>query len=62
MAHSEVLAVGPRSLPEHGTVEVRVDAGSGATGQTITVPVGDLRIAELDNGKGSSALYALRIQ
>jgi hypothetical protein len=60
MAHSEILAVGPRALPEHGTVRVWVDAGSGGVGQTITVSVGDLQVAERDSGEGRSALYTLR--
>lgn len=60
MARSEVLAVGPRQLPESGTIQVWVDAGSGGGGQRIRVSVGDLRVAEQDDGQGRLALYSLR--
>ncbi|SCG77208.1 hypothetical protein GA0070623_4205 [Micromonospora rifamycinica] len=60
MLRSEVLAVGPRELPEHGSVRVWMDAGSGTTGQHIVVAVQDLRVAEQDRGEGTTALYALR--
>ena len=60
MTRFEILAVGPRELPDIGTVQVWVDSGSGGGGQTITVPVGDLRVADLDSGEGRSAIYALR--
>ena len=56
---SSVLVVGPRELPESGTVTVWVDAGS-TSGQTIAVRVRDLRLAEADDGGGDTALYSLR--
>lgn len=60
MAEVQILVIGPRQLPASGTVEVWADAGSGATGQRIKVPVTDLQTAELDSGSGSSAVYVLR--
>jgi len=60
MAEVQILVVGPRQLPASGTVEVWADAGSGATGQRINVPVTDLQTSELDSGSGSSAVYVLR--
>lgn len=60
MTDSRVLVVGPRQLPASGTVEVWADAGSGASGQRIAVPVTDLQVAEMDNGAGSYAIYLLR--
>ncbi|MFY1637068.1 hypothetical protein ACN27F_27960 [Solwaraspora sp. WMMB335] len=62
MAHSGFLAVGPRQLPQGGTVQVRVDAGSGAIGQRVAVPVKDLHLAEMDSGRGSSALYVVQTE
>ncbi|MDG4833257.1 hypothetical protein O7627_28705 [Solwaraspora sp. WMMD1047] len=52
-----VLAVGPRELPRTETVEVWFDAGSGWTGQRLTVPVRRLTLSDLDRGEGSTALY-----
>lgn len=60
MACCEILVVGPRELPGYGTVSVWIDAGSGAGGQRVTVPVSDLRVAELDDGQGRTAIYSLR--
>ena len=60
MTGSRVLVVGPRQLPASGTVEVWADAGSGASGQRIAVPVADLQLAEMDNGAGAYAIYLLR--
>lgn len=58
MEQSGILAVGPRELPESGTVRVWVDAGS-CSGQRITVPVERLSLSERDKGEGGSALYDL---
>lgn len=55
-----MLAVGPRELPDDGMVRVWVDHGSGA-GHEITVPVRHLVLAELDNGSGTTAIYALGV-
>ncbi|WDZ85651.1 hypothetical protein [Micromonospora cathayae] len=52
-----ILAVGPRKLPERGTVEVWFDTGSGARGQRATVSVQRLTLADLDRGEGTTALY-----
>lgn len=61
MGRSEILAVGPRELPESGTVELRVDVGSGGGGgQRIMADVNDLRVDERDSGEGTLALYAVR--
>lgn len=58
-----ILVVGPRELPETGSVEVWADAGSGATGgQRFMVPVEDLEVSDRDRGEGRSALYALQTQ
>lgn len=54
-----ILAVGPRELPERGTVTVWVDCGS-TSGQQLTVSVRDLTVAEMDDGRGDSAIYTLR--
>ncbi|MEV4757682.1 hypothetical protein AB0J86_21570 [Micromonospora sp. NPDC049559] len=54
-----ILVVAPRELPKSGTVRVWIDAGSGAGGQRISVPVGDLQVADLDSGEGRYALYTL---
>lgn len=53
-----ILAVGPRELPDEGTVLVWLDSGSG-TGHEVPVPVGHLQVAEMDDGQGASAIYAL---
>lgn len=55
-----VLLVGPRELPEDGVVEVWADSGSGGRGQELRVPVQDLKLAEIDDGRGRSAVYELR--
>ena len=55
-----VLAVGPRELPPSGTVMVWIDSGN-TTGHQISVPVEELCVAELDDGRGASAIYALRV-
>lgn len=60
MEHGEILAVGPRELPDSGPVEVWFDAGSGGNGQRFAVPVEDLELAERDGGEGRFALYSLR--
>lgn len=57
---ARILVVGPRELPGNGVVEVWADAGSGGSGQEFTVPVRDLILAEIDDGRGRSALYELR--
>lgn len=60
MEHGEILAMGPRELPESGTVQVWFDAGSGGSGQRFTVPTEDLQLAERDSGEGTFALYSVR--
>lgn len=55
-----ILVVGPRELPEHGTVQIWADSGSGGTGQRVDVAVDRLRLAEIDSGEGTKALYRLR--
>ena len=55
----EFLGIGPRDLPNSGDVLMWVDAGSGATGQRIRVNVRNLRLAEVDNGRGASAIYVI---
>ena len=55
----EFLGVGPRELPNSGDVRMWVDAGSGFTGQRILVNVKDLRLAEQDDGRGTSAIYVI---
>lgn len=57
---TRLLVVGPRELPESGAVEVWADAGSGGSGQEIDVLVRDLKLAEMDDGQGRSAIYELR--
>ncbi|GGK00476.1 hypothetical protein GCM10010123_32980 [Pilimelia anulata] len=52
-----ILAVGPRELPADGIVRVWVDTGSGC-GREIAVTADRLVIADLDNGRGTSAVYA----
>ncbi|MFV2020394.1 hypothetical protein [Micromonospora sp. LOL_023] len=49
----------PRALPPHGTVQIWTDAGSGGTGQRADVAVDRLRLAEIDSGEGTTALYRL---
>jgi hypothetical protein len=44
-----ILAVGPRTLPDAGLVQVWVDAGSGS-GHEILVSADDLALAEMDDG------------
>lgn len=56
---SSILAIGPRELPANGVVTVWLDAGSGSSGQRITVSVKDLQVAKLDSGHGMSAIYEL---
>ena len=56
---SAILAVGPRMLPDSGTVPVWVDCGSGA-GHTIEVPADHLVVADMDDGQGTSAIYNLQ--
>ena len=58
---SAILAVGPRELPDDGLIQVWVDSGSGS-GHEITVPATDLAVAEQDDGRGTSAIYALRVR
>lgn len=45
-----ILAVGPRELPPSGMVMVWVDSGN-TTGHQVPVPLGELRVAELDDGQ-----------
>ncbi|ROO61314.1 hypothetical protein EDC02_3247 [Micromonospora sp. Llam0] len=52
-----ILVIGPRELPKTDTVEVWCDAGSGATGQHVKVPVKLLTLSECDRGEGRAALY-----
>lgn len=59
MAVPGILVVGPRDLPESGTVRVWVDVGSGGSGQKITVPFENLRRADRDDGQGRAAIYQL---
>ncbi|WP_326555471.1 hypothetical protein [Micromonospora sp. NBC_01813] len=54
-----ILVAGPRVLPPHGTVQIWADAGSGGTGQRADVAVDRLRLAEIDSGEGTTALYRL---
>ncbi|GIF04309.1 hypothetical protein Asi03nite_18470 [Actinoplanes siamensis] len=54
-----ILAVGPRKLPDHGTVQVWVDSGSGG-GHEITVPANHLSVAEMDDGQSETAIYTLQ--
>ncbi|MFY1704691.1 hypothetical protein ACN28G_23680 [Micromonospora sp. WMMA1923] len=61
METGEILAVGPRELPQNGTVQVWVDAGSGSSGQRIVVPVTSLQPDDNDHGEGKTALYILRM-
>jgi hypothetical protein len=56
-----ILAVGPRELPPSGMVLVWIDSGN-TTGHQVSVPVGELHVAELDDGQGTSAIYALRVR
>lgn len=55
-----ILVVGPRELPGQGAVEVWADAGSGGSGQRITVDVGELHLAGRDTGEGRCAIYELQ--
>jgi hypothetical protein len=57
----DVYAVGPRELPDGGLVKVWIDSGS-TSGQEVMVPVGHLQVAEMDDGQGMSATYALRVR
>lgn len=52
-----ILAIGPRELPRNDLVEVWFDAGSGWTGQRLTVSVKCLTLSERDRGEGRTALY-----
>lgn len=52
-----ILAIGPRELPDRGMAEVWFDAGSGSTGQHVTVSVKLLTLSDLDRGEGVTALY-----
>jgi hypothetical protein len=61
MAMNAILAVGPRELPPSGTVMVWIDSGNTA-GHEIPVPVEELQVAEQDDGRGTSAIYALRVR
>lgn len=56
-----ILVVGPRELPDDGPVRVWMDTGSGA-GAMVMVAARDLRVADLDDGQGASATYALRVR
>jgi hypothetical protein len=56
-----VLAVGPRELPDKGMVKVWVDSGSGG-GHEIMVSVCDLAMAEMDDGRGTSAIYTICVR
>jgi hypothetical protein len=58
---STILAVGPRKLPNSGLVQVWVDSGSGS-GHQISVPADHLALAEMDDGRGPSAIYALQVR
>ncbi len=53
-----ILAVGPRRLPDSGTVRVWLDSGSG-TGHEVMVPTDHLSLAEIDNGQTDTAIYNL---
>lgn len=60
-----ILAVGPRELPDDGMVWVWVDTDSRAGHEVavpVPVPVRDLVLAELDDGQGTSAIYALQVR
>jgi|tagenome__1003787_1003787.scaffolds.fasta_scaffold18111728_1 hypothetical protein len=61
MAMNAVLAVGPRELPPSGMVLVWIDSGN-TTGHQVPVPVEVLHLAEQDDGRGTSAIYALRVR
>jgi hypothetical protein len=61
MAMNAILAVGPRELPPSGTVRVWIDSGN-TTGHQFSVPVEQLQVADLDDGQGTSAIYALRVR
>ncbi|MFI7076974.1 hypothetical protein ACIBO1_06760 [Micromonospora sp. NPDC049903] len=52
-----ILAIHPRELPKTETVEVRLDAGSGSTGQRVMILVERLTLSDLDQGEGVTALY-----
>lgn len=56
---SAILAVGPRKLPDGGTVRVWVDLGSGS-GHEITVPADHLAVADMDDGQSATAIYTLQ--
>jgi len=56
-----ILAVGPRQLPDSGLVQAWVDSGSGS-GHQVSVPAEHLAVAEMDDGRGPSAIYALRLR
>ena len=57
-----ILAIGPRDLPANGMVQVWMDAGSGATGQRVTVPIKCLTLSDRDRGEGLTALYEYETQ
>lgn len=59
MTGGELLVVGPRELPESGTVQVLIDVGSGPAVQRVLVSAKDLRVSEHDKGHGGSAIYVL---
>ena len=61
MAMNAILAVGPRELPPSGMVTVWIDSGN-TTGHQVAVPVEELHVAELDDGRGESAINALRVR
>ncbi|MBO3736957.1 hypothetical protein [Actinoplanes flavus] len=58
MARKSILVTGPRELPPAGPVTVWIDAGSGP-GYARQVWASDLTVSELDDGQGTSAVYAL---
>ncbi|MEU4160874.1 hypothetical protein [Actinoplanes sp. NPDC026670] len=54
-----VKVVGPRQLPESGTVEVWFDTGSRAGVMRPALP-SQLVLDPADNGEGTAAIYEIR--
>ncbi|MFY1670850.1 hypothetical protein ACN27G_12910 [Plantactinospora sp. WMMB334] len=57
---TEVMVVGPRTLPADGPVKVWIDLGSGP-GRELLVRSEHLRLSVQDSGDGPTALYDLRV-